>query len=110
MNIDELVESIPEEDIRADLKQLVREWKADATDVNHLGELLVGWQEKTYFKDQEARGQFYKRFKVFQAKAIDEIGGMTMNERLYWFGLFEEWDAADQNGKERVRGKLQAPS
>ncbi len=33
----------------------------------------------------------------FRNSAIDGIGGMTMNERLYWFGLFDLFENAKDN-------------
>ena len=110
MNIDELVDVVTEEKLRTDLKQLIGRWKADATDVHHLGGLIEAWHGNVGSRSQGIQDEFYKKFQSFQSKAIDGLGGMTMNERLYWFGLFEEWDRSDAIGQERIRGKLHAPA
>ena len=45
----------------------------------------------------------------FRDQAIAGIAGMTMNERLYWFGLFDEFDACpDQEAKLKIYKKLMA--
>jgi hypothetical protein len=45
----------------------------------------------------------------FQNEIIANIGGMTMNERLYSFSLFERFDSCKNNkGKEMIYEKLLA--
>ena len=45
----------------------------------------------------------------FRKSAIDGIGGMTMNERLYWFGLFDLFNNAKNDAEEeKFYGKLMA--
>ena len=51
----------------------------------------------------------YGMWTEFRKSAIDGIGGMTMNERLYWFGLFDLFDnAKNKSGQEKFYGKLMA--
>ncbi len=45
----------------------------------------------------------------FRDSAINGIGGMTINERLYWFGLFDQFDkSVTQSEKENIYSKLMA--
>ncbi|QFS87414.1 MULTISPECIES: hypothetical protein [unclassified Marinobacter] len=108
MNLDELVTSIPEADLKAELSQWVDEWKKDSSDVNRLYELIAKWHGNTWFVDQAAQDGFWANLQSFKQQAIDGLGGMTVNERLYWFGLFDDWDSLGEAGKERLRAKLHA--
>jgi len=45
----------------------------------------------------------------FKNSAIDGISAMTMNERLYWFGLFELFEnVKNDNEQEKYYKKLMA--
>ena len=84
------------------------EWKKDNSDVEALGNLIGKWHGNVWFESQEDQNKFYKDFSKFKSEAIKGIGGMTVNERLYWFSLFEEWDSSNEKGHLRIRGKLHA--
>ena len=110
MNIDELVNSIAEDEHRISLARWVDEWKKDDTDVHNLYRLIVKWHGNVWFQNQEKHDGFRSDLQAFKESAIDGLGGMTVNERLYWFGLFEAWDHADNQGQQRIRRKLDAPA
>jgi len=48
----------------------------------------------TWLSTQETYTLAYSLWNTFREDAIHGIGGMTMNERLYFFGLFERFDAS----------------
>ena len=51
----------------------------------------------------------YGMWNEFRNSAIDGIGGMTMNERLYRFGLFDLFEnAKDDAEKDKYYQKLMA--
>ena len=108
MNLDELVESIPERELRAQLSKWVDGWKRDDTDVDALSALIEKWHGSVWFDDRQAQSVFYERFQKFRAQIIQRIGGMTVNERLYWLGLFDHWDLSDDASRKRIRTKLRA--
>jgi len=108
MNLDELVDSIPESELKAQLLHWVEGWKVDDSDVEALSELIDKWHGSVWFSDQQAQNEFYERFQKFREEAIQGIGGMTVNERLYWFGLFEHWDGSEDESRHRIRAKLRA--
>lgn len=110
MSIDELVNSINESKLREQLAKWVIKWKSDDNDIHVLYEMVVKWHGNTWFKDEVESNQFYANLQAFKAQAIDNIGGLTVNERLFLFGLFNEWDNSDSNGQQRIRGKLHAPA
>ena len=108
MNIDELVNSIPEDRLRLNLFHWVSEWKKDDTDIHRLYEIVAKWHGNVWFQDQKSQNEFWSSLQAFKINAIDGLGGMTVNERLYWFGLFDEWNNADKKGQQCIRGKLHA--
>ena len=108
MNIDDLVNSIPEAELREQMIQLILQWKKDERDVDWLSNMFRKWHGNVWFKDNDESKQFLTRFQEFRSTAIEGIGGLTLNERLYLFGLFEEWDLANEAEQNRIRNKLHA--
>ena len=108
MNLDSLVNSIAEIELREQLSHWVNEWKKDDKDVEFLSYMLGKWHGNVWFKDREDSDAFYKHLQDFRKDAIAGIGGLTLNERLYWFGLFEAWDVSDNANQALIRKKLHA--
>jgi len=108
MNIDELVNSIQENELRNQLTQWVNEWKSDDSDVLLLSEIILKWHGNVWFKDSSESNEFLNQFNAFKLNAITGLGGLTLNERLYFFGLFEQWDSANETEQNKLRRKLQA--
>ena len=108
MNLDELIESIPEAELRGELFRWVEKWKTDESDVESLATLIQKWHGNVTFADPRAQDEFYSRYQSFRENAIRKLGGMTVNERLYWFGLFDHWDDSDDNTRARLRTKVHA--
>ncbi len=91
MNIDELVNSITESKLRDRLAKWVNEWKSDDSDIHELYEVVAKWHGNTWFQDEAESNQFYANLQSFKAQAIEGLGGFTVNERLYWFVLFDQY-------------------
>lgn len=108
MDIDELVSTIGEEDLRDSLARWVYEWKKDTSDVYKLYELIAKWHGNVWFSDRSMQNDFWSSLRSFKKDAIDGVGGMTVHERLYWFGLLEEWAHSDEVDQLRIRDKLLA--
>lgn len=108
MNLDELVNSVPERGLRDQLSHWVDGWKSDESDVESLSALIRKWHGNVTFSEPRAQDEFYGHLEQFEKAVIEAIGGMTVNERLYWFGLFDHWDSADERAKRRLRSKLHA--
>jgi hypothetical protein len=70
--------------------------------------MLTKWHGNVWFQNEQNQNEFYDVLETFKKEAIEGIGGMTMNERLYWFGLFDLWDNSDEDDKNRIRNKLHA--
>ncbi len=110
MNLDDLVQSIPdsEPDLRNQLAHWVDEWKRSEDSIEKLSYLVGKWHGNVWFKETDVSNKFYQDWTQFKTEAIEGINGMTMNERLYAYGLFALWDSADENAKSIIRAKLKA--
>jgi hypothetical protein len=110
MNLDELVNSIPnnEPEHKKSLRKWVDDWKKNDKNVNDLKMLIGKWHGNVWFKDESFSNEFHKNFLDFTEKAIIGIGGMTMSERLYWFGLIDIWDSSNSETQSLIRKKLEA--
>lgn len=110
MNLDELVNSIPnsESKLKQDLKKWISDWKMNDKNIDDLERLIGKWHGNVWFEDQQISNKFYEDFQNFNEKAILGIGGMTMIERLYSFGLLDLWDSSDSKTKNIIRLKLKA--
>lgn len=108
MNLDELVDSVQEVELREQLFHWVSEWKSDDKDIEKLAYMVGKWHGNVWFKDTDESNGFHERFQEFKKAAIEGIGGFTLNERLYWFGLIEQWDSSNEESQFRIRAKLHA--
>ena len=112
MNLDELVEEfskISADKVIQDLCRLIIEWKDNNNTVEDLNESIDKYLGNTWIERNEDHEKIYQMWSAFKEIAISGIGGMTMNERLYCFSLFERFDAcADENAKLIIYRKLHA--
>jgi len=108
MNIDELADSISEEELRLNLIKCINVWKSDDRDINDLYNMIAKWHGNVWFKSESESNKFYKNIQFFKTQAIDGIGGLTVNERLFFFDLLNEWENTDKSGQIRIRGKIHA--
>ena len=110
MNLDELVSSIPdaERENRVQLAHVVDAWKNDESTVDDLEGRIEKWIGHIWFSSNAVHEQFYQAWNEFKKRGIHGIGGMTMNERLYWFGLIDSWDSLDADAKTIIYTKLKA--
>ncbi|MEM7709105.1 MAG: hypothetical protein AAF358_26390 [Pseudomonadota bacterium] len=98
-----------ESPVASRLSEALQGWKSDDSSVADLAKRIeqlieIGSVEKT--KSQAELAQLWSSFR---REVVDGIGGMTMNERLYLFGLLSHYDACQtQNDRMRLYGKLNA--
>ena len=114
MNLNELSEKITKvssEKVVQDLSRFLVEWKDNEKTAEELNEEIERYLGNTWIENNEDHEKIYQMWSSFRDEAISDIGGLTMNERLYWFGLFERFDAcASQEDKLLVCKKLHAKS
>lgn len=112
MTLDELVRHIFEvssEAVVQRLGQLLLDWKTDSSTAEQLRDKVERYIGNSWIERDQDHARVYTLWSEFRDGAIAAIGGMTMNERLYYFSLFECFDAS-QNEKEKltVYAKLHA--
>jgi len=105
MNLDELTKNIrriSKEEVLQKLANHISEWKTDEKNAIDLRESVERFLGNTWFEKQAEFDKVYEMWTEFKSSAIDGIGGMTMNERLYCFGLLELFDK-ELNNKEQEK-------
>ena len=105
MNLDELSEEIRKvssEKVVQDLSMFLLEWKDNDETAEELKEGIERYIGNTWIEKNEDHSKIYRLWSTFREEAISGVGGMTMNERLYWFGLIDDFDAC-QNEKSKLR-------
>ena len=111
MNLDELVNCFGTAFIDPVIRELgavVVEWKADASTAEDLRERVERYISNTWIRSEQDHKQVYGLWSSFRDEVIGGIGGLTMNERLYWFGLFDRFDRSDEEEKLIIYRKLHA--
>ena len=112
MNLDELANAIRNVSDQSDVQRLAdlfREWKYSKETVVDLNDTIERFIGNSWFEKDEDHHEIYKMWLKFRNEAILGIGGMTMNERLYWFGLVDEFDACNgDEAKLNIYKKLMA--
>jgi hypothetical protein len=110
MNLDDFVQSIPnsENALRDEFAHLVDVWKRSAESLENLDCLVTKWHGNVWFQKTEDSDIFLQNWRNFKTEAIDGINGMTVNERLYFFGMFELWDESNEEFHAVLRTKLKA--
>ncbi|MDP2634630.1 MULTISPECIES: hypothetical protein [unclassified Pseudoalteromonas] len=112
MNLDELIHHYSNLDIElisVKLVEILNEWKADNSNVHDLEILIEKYFGNIWLPTNDIHDRCYQQWSKFRLSAIGQINGMTMNERLYWFSLFERFDnCKTENQKQDVYSKLYA--
>ena len=112
MTIDELSQNIRSVSIEKEVQRLadlLYEWKRNDQTVKELSVTIERYVGHSWFADKDHHNRIYELWFKFRDNAISGIDGMTMNERLYCFGLFDEFDACqNEESKLRIYKKLMA--
>lgn len=111
MNIEqfalELSSLAAEKDV-AGLIAVLSSWQEDDSSVLDLESRVERYIGNVWFEREGVHEQVYRSWSAFRREAIAGIGGMTMNERLYYFGLFPRYEAANSEGRAKLYEKLLA--
>jgi len=114
MNYDEIINEVQKYDDDLNVVKLLttfKEWKINDATVVELQSTVERFFGHSWIDNEETHNHLYKVWMSFRVIAIEGIGGMTMNERLYWFGLFEQFDSCKlESKKQLIYSKLSANS
>ena len=105
MNYDEYIEEIEKyssDEVVARLVSHLNNWKPGDTNVMELADSIERFFGNSWISNEETHRHLYQLWSNFKSEAIINIGGLTMNERLYWFGLFERFDSNSSDLEQQV--------
>ena len=112
MTLDELANELradSDEKAVQDLAEYIEEWKGDNRNAEALERMVERFFGNAWISKEAEHSKAYRLWSSFKNDAIHGIGGMTMNERLYTFGLFERFDSCkSEEERLEVYGKVQA--
>jgi ATP-dependent protease HslVU (ClpYQ) peptidase subunit len=112
MNLEELVQKIrnvSDDKVVQGLANLIADWKNDPSTTRELADRVERYIGNSWIESGKDHSKVYTLWSSFRDEAISGIGGMTMNERLYWFCLFDRFDScADEHEKKDIYRKLEA--
>ncbi len=109
MNYDEYIEEAKKyknDEVVARLVSHLVKWKSDNMNAVELADSIERFFGNSWIASEETHSHLYKLWSAFKTQAISGIGGMTMNERLYWFGLFERFESASETEQKVIYAKL----
>ncbi len=93
------------------LAKLLRDWQSDDSSVEKLRDSVERYVGNSWIESNEEHERIYSLWSKFRDEAVEPIGGMTMNERLYWFDLLAHFDDCDtDDARARIYSKLLASS
>ncbi|MCV2357342.1 hypothetical protein LNV09_24645, partial [Paucibacter sp. B2R-40] len=112
MTLDELCDSIASsssDTVAIGLVNHLQEWKANSANVDFLCSSVERYIGNTWISSESEHAAIYALWSEFRDSVATQIHGMTMNERLYFFGLLSAFDAAATvTEQDRFYGKLHA--
>ena len=97
MNIDELIRSIRDCSSLREVQGLancIADWKVGETSVENLRYLGDKYLGSVWLASDELHEEVYALWQRFVHEKIEQIHGMTMNERLFTFGLMDGFDVS----------------
>lgn len=112
MNYDEFVNEVQKYDSDVDIAKLLRVlqyWKFNGENMVQLQSTIERLFRHSWIESDETHNHLYNLWSPFNTSAIGSIDGMTMNERLFWFGLFDQFDSCKSEAKKQhIYSKLSA--
>jgi hypothetical protein len=112
MDLDALATAIKQtssDPVASKLSELLVSWKDDESNATDLESAVERYIGNTWVVSTAEHETIYSLWSEFRDDAIRGIGGMTMNERLYCFSLFPQWDNAHtEEARKAIYAKLLA--
>jgi hypothetical protein len=103
------IRNVSNDPVAVNLVKLLEEWKSDNFTVTELERSIEKYIGNTWLASEQEHKDIYLLWSKFKVKEISDIKGMTMNERLFTFGLFERFEKiSSETGKHDIYKKLHA--
>ena len=110
MNYDEYIKEVQlfsDDEVVARLVKHLAEWKQSDSNVIELSSSTERFFGNSWIENETTHNHLYRLWSQFKKESIEGIGGMTMNERLYWFGLSERYESLQsETAKKAIYAKL----
>ena len=75
----------------------LQEWKTDQRTVSELHDSMERLFGNIWIEKNEDHERIYRLWNSFLMNKLELLGSMTINERLYVFGLMDIYDLENQN-------------
>jgi len=112
MTLDELASTVANtspDPVVQHLASLLSLWKDDDTSVQALRNDIERYIGNSWIERAEIHKTIYALWSEFVSTEINIIGSLTINERLFAFGLMSQFDSAStEQQRERIYAKLLA--
>lgn len=107
MNLDELISNIKQlskdDNTISVLISILENWKINNKTVSELNYVIDKFRDGFFPKENEINLiKIGTLLYNFQEEIILNIGGMTMNEKLYVFSLFDRFDFSKNNNEKEI--------
>ena len=111
MNLDDLIVAIrdaSEDKAVQGMADQLSSWKDRPDTVSDLTALIKRYIGNVWIASEKDHQRIHALWSAFRTDCIDTIHGMTMNERLYSFGLIGRFYALPVDERQPVYSKLHA--
>jgi len=89
------------------LIELLEQWRSSPETADELSQSVERHIGNSWIASDAEHKAVYSLWSAFRDQCIAGRGGMTINERLYCFDLFDAWDSANtEEGRAIVRQKI----
>lgn len=106
--LEDIVRATSPEPAAQQLASLLRSWKDDDTTVEALREQVERFIGNAWIEREEHHNAICAAWSAFVGSTIASVKGMTMNERLYLFGLERRFEEAPDEQKSMLYAKVLA--
>ncbi len=112
MNLDELehkIRAVSTDQVVQGVADQLAAWKDSSATADDLAAALERYIGNVWIGSNHDHERVYALWSAFRQDAISAIHGMTMNERLYLFGLLERFDSLQSDAdRQALYRKLHA--
>ena len=97
-----LIQSASNNMIKFHIVEIINSWKSDNNTINHLVANIENYLSLPNNEFIDTYQIISHQWSIFKESAIIPIHGMTVNERLYIFGLLERFDLCNSKDEKSI--------